>query len=418
MMRCIILLQPKLPSKCLNEAFPDFSGEFDKAMDVEGLNIFSQNTSNRSDDLPYNFTPSYFHMERTAQVIGGLEAVQPSMFRSNDCVTSGFSVDVVDTKHEKQVGINDMSKVIYDEETGGYLYSRESDHNFQQYSRNHVLNSAGSSAFAMETDKLKAGPSYPQFDSNVLNALTTDTDFSHRNEVFQPSECQGNVKDTEHRLEKKTESSQLDALTASLSSFSGSELLEALGPAFSNTSTGYEELAKFESAAAIRRTNDISHSHLTFDSSPENLLDAVVASMSNGDGNARREISSSRSMQSLLTTAEMAEAEPFGNKKHSIVSTVDNVISQPPLAEGCIQQNPSNICGAFSSIGFSSTCLSSSSDQFPTSLEIPKKNKKRAKPGESSRPRPRDRQLIQDRIKELRELVPNGSKVIFLFRAM
>ncbi|XP_019098851.1 PREDICTED: transcription factor EMB1444-like isoform X1 [Camelina sativa] len=395
---------PKISSKCLHEAFPDFSGEFDKAMDVEGLNIVSQNTSNRSEDFPYNFTPSYFQMERTTQVIGGLEAVQPSMFGRNDCVTSGFLADVVDTKHVNQVGIHDMGKVNYDEETGGYRYSRESGPNFQQYSKNHVRDSAGSSSFAMQTDRLKAGPSYPQHNSA--------TDSSHQNEVFQPSECQGStyVKDTEYRQEKTIESGQLDALTASLSSFSGSELLEALGPAFSKTSTGYEELAKFESAADIRRTNDMSHSHLTFDSSPENLLDAVIANMSNGDGNVSREISSSRSMQSLLTTAEMAEAVPFGRKKHSIVSPVDSVTSQSSQAEGHILQNPSNICGAFSSIGFSSTCLSSSSDQFPTSLEIPKKNKKRAKPGESSRPRPRDRQLIQDRIKELRELVPNGSK--------
>ncbi|XP_058092586.1 transcription factor EMB1444-like [Magnolia sinica] len=39
-----------------------------------------------------------------------------------------------------------------------------------------------------------------------------------------------------------------------------------------------------------------------------------------------------------------------------------------------------------------------------------KVNRKRARPGESCRPRPRDRQLIQDRVKELREIVPNGSK--------
>ncbi|KAJ0971102.1 hypothetical protein J5N97_019061 [Dioscorea zingiberensis] len=36
--------------------------------------------------------------------------------------------------------------------------------------------------------------------------------------------------------------------------------------------------------------------------------------------------------------------------------------------------------------------------------------KRRARPGESSRPRPKDRQLIQDRVKELREIVPNGAK--------
>ncbi|XP_072988703.1 transcription factor EMB1444-like [Typha latifolia] len=36
--------------------------------------------------------------------------------------------------------------------------------------------------------------------------------------------------------------------------------------------------------------------------------------------------------------------------------------------------------------------------------------KKRARPGESTRPRPRDRQQIQDRVKELREIVPDGAK--------
>lgn len=41
--------------------------------------------------------------------------------------------------------------------------------------------------------------------------------------------------------------------------------------------------------------------------------------------------------------------------------------------------------------------------------------KKRARPGESARPRPRDRQQIQDRVKELREIVPNGAKVDFFW---
>ncbi|KAF7048304.1 hypothetical protein CFC21_057096 [Triticum aestivum] len=39
-----------------------------------------------------------------------------------------------------------------------------------------------------------------------------------------------------------------------------------------------------------------------------------------------------------------------------------------------------------------------------------KSNRKRSRPGESSKARPKDRQLIQDRIKELREMVPNGAK--------
>ncbi|XAR50902.1 hypothetical protein NMG60_11005362 [Bertholletia excelsa] len=36
--------------------------------------------------------------------------------------------------------------------------------------------------------------------------------------------------------------------------------------------------------------------------------------------------------------------------------------------------------------------------------------KRRTRTGENPKPRPRDRQLIQDRVKDLRELVPNGSK--------
>ncbi|PKU68150.1 Transcription factor LHW [Dendrobium catenatum] len=42
--------------------------------------------------------------------------------------------------------------------------------------------------------------------------------------------------------------------------------------------------------------------------------------------------------------------------------------------------------------------------------EYTKVVRKRARPGESARPRPKDRQQIQDRVKELREIVPNGAK--------
>ncbi|XP_043718181.1 transcription factor LHW-like isoform X2 [Telopea speciosissima] len=47
----------------------------------------------------------------------------------------------------------------------------------------------------------------------------------------------------------------------------------------------------------------------------------------------------------------------------------------------------------------------------PKRTEEPTKvTKKRARPGETTRPRPKDRQQIQDRVKELREIVPNGAK--------
>ncbi|GFZ20258.1 hypothetical protein Acr_28g0009630 [Actinidia rufa] len=42
--------------------------------------------------------------------------------------------------------------------------------------------------------------------------------------------------------------------------------------------------------------------------------------------------------------------------------------------------------------------------------EVSKSSRKRLKPGENPRPRPKDRQMIQDRMKELRDIVPNGAK--------
>ncbi|KAL8029572.1 hypothetical protein ABFX02_14G233100 [Erythranthe guttata] len=44
------------------------------------------------------------------------------------------------------------------------------------------------------------------------------------------------------------------------------------------------------------------------------------------------------------------------------------------------------------------------------SHETNEAKRKRLKPGENPRPRPKDRQMIQDRVKELREIVPNGEK--------
>ncbi|CAH8362691.1 unnamed protein product [Eruca vesicaria subsp. sativa] len=277
--------------------------------------------------------------------------VQGSTSESNN---DGFPVDLVDASHMEMT--NDCKD------------PRGLDPNLHPYLRNHVLNNTSSSALAIEAERLITDQSYPGLHSS--------------------------------------ESSRFDALISSGYNFPGSELLEALGSGFRQTrSRGLEELVKSEHGSAIRPTDDnMSHSQLTFDSAPENLLDAVVANVCHSDGNARDDIFSSRSVQSLLTSMEMAE--PSGQNKH----IVGRAMNQLPLVEVDTQQNPSDICGAFSSIGFSSTCPSSSSDHFQTSLEMPKKNKKRAKPGESSRPRPRDRQLIQDRIKELRELVPNGSK--------
>ncbi|KAJ7524263.1 hypothetical protein O6H91_18G084000 [Diphasiastrum complanatum] len=49
-------------------------------------------------------------------------------------------------------------------------------------------------------------------------------------------------------------------------------------------------------------------------------------------------------------------------------------------------------------------------DSSPRQSEATKGGRKRPRPGEATRPRPKDRQLIQDRLRELREIVPNSTK--------
>ncbi|KAL5713800.1 hypothetical protein ACHQM5_015845 [Ranunculus cassubicifolius] len=53
---------------------------------------------------------------------------------------------------------------------------------------------------------------------------------------------------------------------------------------------------------------------------------------------------------------------------------------------------------------------SGSSIQSKKAAVTAKGNRKKGQSRESTRPRPKDRQQIQDRVKELREIVPNGSK--------
>ncbi|XP_020582677.1 uncharacterized protein LOC110026164 isoform X2 [Phalaenopsis equestris] len=57
------------------------------------------------------------------------------------------------------------------------------------------------------------------------------------------------------------------------------------------------------------------------------------------------------------------------------------------------------------------TCDGMSSANCKKIDDAGKLNRKRSRTGENPRPRPKDRQMIQDRVKELREIVPNGAKM-------
>ncbi|XP_047325608.1 transcription factor bHLH155-like isoform X2 [Impatiens glandulifera] len=182
-------------------------------------------------------------------------------------------------------------------------------------------------------------------------------------------------------LESNTEFKSKNTLNNnSFSNYSGCELFEALGPAFQREHTNYDWDAN-------KIGNEIPIS-IPEETTPYcgsgHLLEAVVASVCE------------KLPESTYHKPQVDSASCSLNQ-----SLVENEASY------CLS---SEVSGVWSSRCFSSPNLSACSGQLERSQETTKVGKKRARPGESGRPRPRDRQLIQDRIKELRDLVPSGSK--------
>ncbi|KAH9317273.1 hypothetical protein KI387_019042, partial [Taxus chinensis] len=169
----------------------------------------------------------------------------------------------------------------------------------------------------------------------------------------------------------------------------------------------------------------------------EHLLDAVVAnilpSFNNGaDDNTSSKISFSRlsSAPSLdspsvkadscftgpLSGSEQSKYADLSHCRHnSDIKTVQSSFTFGFQGEASAKSSPAN---SDLKTQLSSWIEDSKGAKFENpglsqakKLDEPVKvNRKRAKPGERSRPRPKDRQQIQDRVKELREIVPNGSK--------
>lgn len=166
----------------------------------------------------------------------------------------------------------------------------------------------------------------------------------------------------------------------------GCELYEALGPAFYKQKNSFDwETVTSDTLTVDKMPEETtSSSLLTQRSGSENLLEAVVASVCCSDSEDKWSMSFGQQIKTRMQ------------------------LQQPPSD----LQTSGSTCYSFerSLQGFSSASVSRCSEQLERPREPVKVGKKRAKPGESGRPRPRDRQLIQDRIKELRQLVPNASK--------
>ncbi|XP_022959660.1 transcription factor EMB1444-like [Cucurbita moschata] len=191
----------------------------------------------------------------------------------------------------------------------------------------------------------------------------------------------------------------------------GYELHEVLGPAFLKDALYLDWKTEYVfGGKAFELSEGTNGSHLTSDSPTEHLLEAVVADVCHSGSDVKSDTSLCKSGQSLLTTERIPE--PSTNVTSACSEGYTMGQSQTSFIGEEMQNSlsSSGVCGVMSTKGFSSTYSGTGSEHLEQFSEPAKNSKRRARPGESCRPRPRDRQLIQDRIKELRELVPNGAK--------
>ncbi|XP_006646502.1 transcription factor LHW-like [Oryza brachyantha] len=179
---------------------------------------------------------------------------------------------------------------------------------------------------------------------------------------------------------------------------------------------------------------------LITEADPDQLLDAIVSKIITGH---RQNVDSSASCSSSVAsfdrplhsdchpyTKGLSSGQMFCNFTSVSPGTIKSEVpaeglrqSSPSIdkSEGCSQtqqsyrshirlwvENNHNVGSDSLSTGQASDSLSAG--QCKRSDEIGKSNRKRSRPGESARPRPKDRQMIQDRIKELREIVPSSAK--------
>ncbi|ESW34523.1 hypothetical protein PHAVU_001G159600 [Phaseolus vulgaris] len=257
------------------------------------------------------------------------------------------------------------------------------------------------------SEKVKIDSAY--FPSAFLDTVVCETDKLHYQKgvlnFTQPSDA-----NSQHVEKSKfcSEPSYKD-MSHVLNFPVGCELHEALGPSFLKGSKCFDWPAQVnQDMKTVEMSDEISQ--LTSESRPEHLLEAMVANICHSNNDVNSELSFCPSMQSAMASGKNHEAST-----HNVyaINSEGCSIDQFSLVKEDKHHSlssSSGICGVMSSKAVSSTFPSSSSGQLERSSEPSKNSKKRARPGESCRPRPRDRQLIQDRIKELRELVPNGAK--------
>jgi len=199
------------------------------------------------------------------------------------------------------------------------------------------------------------------------------------------------------------------------------DLLEVVGAAFQTENDRHSQIADEENVYLVGGlgslvTEPSGWSGEGYDQ--EHLLDAVVTSLcNNSDQTVSYWCNSSRS--SITSFAEIAPSFQVHSSCVEMAATAQdtaNVLREcttlcgEPSASVRSVTSPSSFESLTSGVGENKQGMGYPHDFPDENAEVPRDIGK-SRPKSSHRPRPRDRQIIQERLKELRELVPNGEKV-------
>ncbi|XXG76119.1 hypothetical protein AAC387_Pa08g0541 [Persea americana] len=143
----------------------------------------------------------------------------------------------------------------------------------------------------------------------------------------------------------------------------------------------------------------------------EQLLDAVVSNVNLvASHNSDNRMSTTTSTQTVSTSLYSNQVPLVGCISGSMNALLSECDSLKNSNESQNEVLSKSLVSSWIDSNYNTKSESAGVSQPNRSGESVKLSKKRARPGESARPRPKDRQQIQDRVKELREIVPNGAK--------
>ncbi|XP_024031485.1 transcription factor bHLH155 isoform X2 [Morus notabilis] len=407
-----------IPSKSFtSETVPDCLHNLDKTLNGEGPDIWFSIFPyvGKDGDSPYVLSLPNNYQEKAVDVVnkhGGLEFSTNGTDESAKLLQS--RTNILEHENHKVIGMNLRDNW----KCAGEIDSCKDAavgpvNNGNPFLCGSVMGDVNLPSIVLPAEKVEVDSAH--FSSGLVGSAVCDrvrldsVDYYQNGVLHVSGPSNTKFQKDPDNLEFQTELSHIDTSSTSLKFPAGYELHEALGPAFLKNSKYFDWEATETEGTALEMPEQMSSRQLAADSHPEHLLEAVIANVCQSHSDVKSEKSFCKSVQSLLST----EKYPKPSSHTTLITDSSNHSIGQPSVKGEDKQHclsSSGICGVMSPKGFSSTCPSASSEQLERSSVHNKNNKKRARPGENCRPRPRDRQLIQDRIKELRELIPNGAK--------